>query len=137
MHPIEVLNCHQVPLKVLAKELVIGAERKYFLLAKLALDEILHLLDGELTIFKHGLDMLQRALLLQVILLLNDIEPSFEDSFDFACMSDFYSFGLWFLFFFLALVKLSIRRRNVNVFSEYFNVLLYRNWLRRLVRVSD
>lgn len=88
MHSVHVLNRDEVFLEVVIKELIIAAECEDLLLLELAHDQLLHLLVGQTALLVHLLDLGQRTLLIQVILMLNHVKTSFEDTLYFVGLSD-------------------------------------------------
>lgn len=80
MRPVHVFDCHEVPAEVLVEELVVAAERKYFLLLELSGNQLLHLFLRELALLEHQVDLLERACGVELQVLLDHLEARFKHS---------------------------------------------------------
>lgn len=88
MHSVHIFDRNEIFLEVVIKELIIAAECEDFLLLELAHDQLLHLLVGQTALLVHLLDLGQRTLLIQVILMFNYVKTSFKDTLNFVSLSN-------------------------------------------------
>jgi len=80
VHTVKILDSHELALEVVVEELIIRAKSEYFLLFELSEHQVLHLLVREFALFVHLLDLLERADLVQVVLLLDHVDASLENT---------------------------------------------------------